>query len=822
MSLLANDLYRFDEFELSRSRRTLLRNGQSVALLPKTFEVLSCLVTNPGRVVSKEEILKSVWPSSFVEENNLTQHISLLRKALADRSSFIVTIPGRGYQFTADVAIDALPSEPGIADSPNRHASLAALPHQAHPVHSNGHALTATNGHAPHAGVNGFATAVLERPPAPPPIAVPRLQALRRAIPPWAWYASAALLLGAAATAGVIAWKHWRNPPQRRSVLVADFVNSTGDATFDRTLKRALEIDLEQSPFIDVMSEREAMSMLALMGRAQNTDEASPVTADIAREICVRANRRVLLTGSILPMGREYLLTVEATDCNSGRQLTAAKAEAGAKEKVLAALDTVADRVRRGLGEPDESMQSYQVPIMQATTASLDALRSYSIGQSMDAQGKNETETLPFYQRAVELDPQFAMAYGAMANEYYNLSEPNLAAQFYKKAFELSNRVSAKEKLILQAHYYSEGLADMEQGIDTYRQWTQIYPNDWAPWVDLANDYTQIGQYDPAIVAGRQALRIQPDRAINYSVLARALTRAGQFADAQQVGAQAIQRAKDSAGLHATLYEMAVAANDATALARESQWAAANSSGWYGWFFPFERAESAAAAGHRKQADDLFETAWSAATGENLQEAADDLLVYQAAVDLDFGLPDAARAALGRMHNRNPDSADLAVVRIRLGDLSAAERFVAAHSQEAHPGTLAASVDLPRVRAQLAIAHDKPMEAVAALEPSRPYELASFAVPTERAEAWLMANHPDYAAAEYRKILANPGVDPLSPLTPMTHLGLARALARQNKPDQSRAEYDRFFAQWKDADPDLPVLTQARAEYTHLTAIAAK
>jgi DNA-binding winged helix-turn-helix (wHTH) protein/tetratricopeptide (TPR) repeat protein len=810
MSLLANDLYRFDEFELSRSRRTLLRNGQPVALLPKTFEVLSCLVTNPGRVVSKEEILKSVWPSSFVEENNLTQHISLLRKALADGSRFIVTIPGRGYQFTAQVAIDG--AEPDFAESPNGHAA---------PIAADIHTFRAANGHAAtSAPGQAVVRAVLNAAPAQLPSS--RIPTLRRSIPRWAWYTSAALVLLAAAAAGFTAWKRWRNPPQIRSVLVADFANSTGDATFDSTLRRALEIDLEQSPYVDVMSEREVIGTLALMGRPESTGEASPVTADVAREICVRANRQVLLTGAILSVGPEYLLTVEATDCNSGRQLTAAKAEAGAKEKVLSALDTIADRVRRGLGEPDESMQSYQVPIMQATTASLDALRSYSIGQSMDAQGKNETETLPFYQRAVELDPQFAMAYGAMANEYYNLSEPNLAARFYKKAFDLSDRVSAKEKLILQAHYYSEGIDDMEQGIDTYRQWTQIYPNDWVPWIDLANDYTQIGQYDPAIAAGQQALRIQPDRAINYSVLARALTRAGRFTEAQQIGAEAVQRARDSAGLHATLYEMAVFANDAAAIARETRWAAAGNSGWYGWYFPFEQAESAAAAGQHKRADGLFEAAWTAATGENLQEAADDLLVFQAAVDLDFGLPDAARAALSRMHNRNSDSADLAVVLARLGDLSAAERFVAAHSHEAHPGTLAANVDLPRVRAQLAMAHDTPLEAVAALEPARPYELASFAVPTVRAQAWLKANHPDFAAAEYQKVLSNPGVDPLSPLAAMARLGLARALARQNKPAPSRAQYEQFFAQWKDADPGLPVLTQARDEYAHLTAAAAK
>ena len=782
MSFPPRDLYLFDEFELSRSRRTLLRNGQPVSLLPKTFEVLSCLVSNPGRIVAKDEILKSVWPESFVEENNLTQHISLLRKALADRAGYIVTVPGRGYQFTADVAAD-----------------VAAAPQAAE--------AAARNGLVEH-NSNGVQDLAKTGPAQAAPV-----HAVRR----WARAGAGVLVLAVAATGAYRAWKRWENPPALRKVLVADFANSTGDATFDHTLKRALEIDLEQTPYIDVMGEREAMNTLELMGRGRDT----ALSPDVAREICERSNRQVLLSGAILPVGSDYLLTVEATDCESGSKLTAAKAEAASKEKVLSALDEVADRVRRGLGEPDRTIETYEVPIIQATTASLDALRSYSIGQSMDAQGKNEAETLPFYEHAVELDPQFAMAYGAMANEYYNLSEPNLAAQFYKKAFDLSGRVSAKEKLILEAHYYSEGQQDMEQGINIYRQWTQTYPNDWVPWVDLANDYTQIGQYTPAIAAGRQALRIQPDRAINYSVLVRALKRANQFAEARQVGAEAVRRGKDSSGLHASLYEMAVAAHDTAAIAAESQWAAANNSGWYGWYFLFLEAEQAAATGRRAQADGLFREAWQAAEHENLDEAANDILAYQASVELSFGLPDAARAALDRVHNPNADSADMAILHAELGDLPAAERFLAAHSADTHPGTLEANVDVPRVRASVAMAQARPQDAVAALEPSRPYELASYTVPNQRAEAWLKTARPEMAADEYRKILDNPGVDPLSLLYPLAHLGMARTDLRENKMAESRAEYESFFALWKDADSDVPVLKQARDEYARLGKSAA-
>lgn len=774
MPPVINDAYRFDEFELSRSRRTLLRNGQPVSLLPKTFEVLSYLVENPGRVVSKEELLKTAWPESFVEENNLTQHISLLRKALGDRSNFIVTIPGRGYQFTAEVAsgdaTQKLTPSDGVA------AAREALP-------------------ADHAA------------------SVLRLAVY--GVPLWVKVTAAVVVLSAAGLTGYwgyATWKQLTHPTQLRKVIVADFQNSTGDATFDHTLKQALEIDLEQSPYIDVMGEHEAANSLQLMGR----DKGSAITPEVAREICERSNRQVMLTGSIQSLGREYLLTIEATDCSTGSEIAGAKAEAGAKERVLSALDTVADKVRRGLGETPRSIEDYQVPIMQATTESLDALRSYSIGQSMDAQGKSETETIPFYQRAVELDPNFAMAYGAMANEYYNLSEPYLASQFYKKAFDLSGKVSAKEKLVLEAHYYSEGERDMEHGINTYRQWTESYPNDWVPWIDLANDYTQIGQYGPAIAAGQQALKLEPSRAINYSVLARALTRANRFDEARAVGRQAIQRGIDSPGLHATLFELAVMSHNPNDLTQETRWAAAHNTGWYGWYYHFLEGVAAESAGKHRFAEQLFHTSWESAERENLEEAASDILIYQAAAEMNLGLPAAARATLAITRNTSKDSPDLAIVEAQLGDLTVANKFIAAHGPDTHPGTLMANVDLPRVRARLAMAHGNALEAVAALESAIPFEMANYTVPNERAEAWMAANRPDMAVTEYHKILSNQGVDSLSPLYSLAHLGIARAYSRQGKIPESRAEYEHFFGAWKDADQDLPILKQAHAEYAKL------
>jgi predicted Zn-dependent protease len=277
-----------------------------------------------------------------------------------------------------------------------------------------------------------------------------------------------------------------------------------------------------------------------------------------------------------------------------------------------------------------------------------------------------------------------------------------------------------------------------------------------------------------------------------------------------------VRRGKDSAGLHASLFEMAAAVHDANAVAAETQWAANHANGWYGWYFNFLRAETAAAAGKRRQSMDFFRSAWEAAEREKLDEAADNILIHQASVELSFGLPADARETLSRTHDRNPDSPDFVMMRADLGDPSAAERFLSEHSSNTQAGTLRTNVEIPLVRAKLAMVYGKPLDAAAALEAARPYELASYAVPSVRAEAWLKARRPDFAVPEYQKILSNQGIEPLSPLYPMAHLGMARAYSRQNKIAESRAEYERFFAQWKEADSDVPLLSEARVEFARL------
>lgn len=768
-------IYQFGQFQVDPLHRAVRRNGTTIALNRRAFDVLVYLVTHPGRLVPKDELLKNVWLDAVVDENNLNQSISVLRKALDDHPcehSCITTLAGRGYQFILPV----------------KTVDLAQAGELERPVHVVLQQRSVT-------------TRVVTE------------EALRLAAPVRRRVGSliSVGIVAVVVVAGYLAWR-WSHPgPNSATVVVGNFLNTTGDPTFDRTLDRALEIDLSQSPYMDVMSEREVVSMLQYMGRPAD----APLTAELARQICERGNREAVLAGSIASVGSSYLLTLEATGCASGKQLAAAKVEATTKEGVLAAVDSLAYSVRSRLGESAQSRERYEVPTAKATTPSLEALKAYSMGDYLVSQGKDESESLPFFQKAVELDPKFAMAYGQIATDYYNQAEFDKASLYYTKAFQLSGPISVKEKLLIEAHYYSEGMRDIEGGIRTYKVWADTYPMDWAPVVNLCNQYTQIGQYTPAIEAGQQALKLQPNRGITYSVLARALTRANRFEEAKAIGALAMQRGKDSAGLHATLYDIAFLQHDPIALAHETTWAAAHNDGWYKWAFPYYVASADASMGEVQKAEDIFRHAEQIAREEKATESADGVLLDEALMEFDFGLYDAVRATLKRVSNQQTDQPNLAVLYARLGDPAPAERYIAKYGKSTSDTEIMGK-SLPRVRSALALQRGVPFEGIAAMEPSRPFDAYDYVAPAQRAEAYLKANDGTMAAVEYKRILANPGINPGNWSYPLAHLGLARAYALLGDTTGSRNEYAALFGAFKDADPGLPILRDARAEMAAL------
>jgi eukaryotic-like serine/threonine-protein kinase len=834
MSLTSKRIYQFGEFELRIGARILARDGKPVPLGSKAFEVLTCLVIHAGEVVTKDELLKTVWPESFVEEGNLSQHIFALRKALGDRAKFIVTIPGRGYQFTETVreVTQGPPSPlvPGDSGSfvvqrtrERTHVVIEETaatqpgqePFELPPGRWGGD-------QPPITGATGKVLLNSVRASLQVAVADSAGRNVRRVsdvtpdpfyrLPTPSWKRelqwAGAVLLGVAVAAGSFLW--WRSgrvSAASQKIVLADFDNRTGDTDFDVSLKKALAIDLDQSPYMEVMTESEALGTLQLMDRKPDT----AFTSEVAREVCVRSNRQVLITGSITRLAQEYLLTLEATDCGTAERLADARAEAASKEEALAALDSAADKLRRGLGESAQSVERFQVPVAQATTPSLEALKQYSTGEYLLGRtGAEENEVLPYFQKAVQLDPKFAMAYAAMATGYHDLGEQDLAVPYYQKAFDLSEQVSEKERLYIRAHYYADDVKDVEQGIKAYQMWAAVYPHDWGPWLDIANEYTQLGQYDHAIAAGEQALKLDPSRGIAYSVLARAYLGAGRDADARSTVQRALAMGKDSYLLHATLFEIAFLEQDAGGMSREIDWSRGKKSEWD--FLTLE-AFAAASEGRLNHAEELFHSAYDAAAGEDLPETADEILIDQASVEFDAGRTAAAQATLRRVKHLHEGDPELGFLEAELGDVSIAEHALAVHETGGHPGTLATYLYGPRIRAAIALDEAKPLDAIADLGPAADYDLAGgFSVIAERGEAYLRAKQPEKAAVEYKKILDHGGVDPVSPLLPLARLDLARAEAQGGHVDESRADYEKLFALWKDADADLPVLAVARKE----------
>ena len=779
MLLASHGLYRFDSFELDTFARVLKRDGATVPLTPKGLDVLGYLALNAGRVVTKEELFQAVWPDAFVEENNLNQHISALRKALGDKSGLIVTFPGRGYQFTAAVQIvhpvDSLPeSLPGDV-------FVQRVRQRTHLVIENTPAVAAALPAAP----------------------IARRGAIRR------WVLISALAGALVALAVVFGVRHFSRPPQLSDIVIADFTNTTGDAAFDRTLHQALEIDLEQSPFLNLLPRSKVRETLVQMQRKPG----DALTLDLAREVCERNNAQAVLDGSISSLGGKYLVMLAADSCVSGKQVAGAKAEANSKDQVLAALDTVAGRVRKQLGESAASLEKFQIPVEQATTSSLEALRLYSQAQQDD--DRNEPRAaLALYQRAVALDPKFASAYYGMGVSYYRLSDADQAALYIKKAFDLRESTTERERLNIEIAYYYFGNYDTEAAVRSLKLFIETYPSNSAKsWANLCNLYTQLGDYAQAIPAGEQALRMDPHSALRAETLSRAYKRATRFADAKRVAGAAVAEPGAGWGVHSILFQVAYAQRDEAGLKAETDW---------GLSHPqldltlSNLAFAAATSGKLHEALDYFSRAQAEALREGDTGVADNILHGRARVLVEYGEIEQARSVLKQHNGDASEASDLVFLEAETGDVAPAQRFLAASSPLTEKDTVHIFFDLPLVRAQVSLQAHKPLEAIQLLEPARPYQLRDFNVPWLRAEAETEAGQLDAAAADYRLILANQGVDPISPLYSLAHLRLARVLALKHDNAGSRAEYEKFFDAWKDADADAPLLRQARAEYSHL------
>jgi tetratricopeptide (TPR) repeat protein len=562
------------------------------------------------------------------------------------------------------------------------------------------------------------------------------------------------------------------------------------------------------------MSKGDVHSTLKLMEKALDT----PLLGDTALEVCRRAGFQALLRGEIAPEGAGYRLSMDEVNCANGRILATSYAEASSKDHVLNTLDSLASSARRKLGETGESIERYNVPVGEATTFSFEALQDYTKGAELGNAGKI-VEAVPLFRKAVDLDPKFALAVAALGTAYAILGDREQAGLYYKQAFALSDNISEREKLHIRSNYYQMFVRDFAAARSLYEDQTRIYPADHTGWAALADMDTQVGDYPAAIAAGEHALRIAaPRQEIDYYVLARAYKCASRFAEAKRSIAAAQAQNMDAPGLHYLLLDIAMAEGDRQVIEREIAWSKQDS-------VPSRSLEYQAIyeadQGHFSRAESLFESAIAQAGKDVDLNFAKAMRTDEAGIELQAGRVAQAKNFL---HQIRPDSegkerfnsANFAVFAARAGEFAVTEEYLALPMMYPHE-TVALTLYRPEMNALLALGRKDAGAAIAALEVSRPYELAHSEVIEIRGDAYLALADGEHAQAEFQKLIGNPAVEaPTLPRTLIAHVGLARAYALQHKTEDARAEYQKFFSLWPDADPDIPILQQARAEYARL------
>ncbi len=619
----------------------------------------------------------------------------------------------------------------------------------------------------------------------------------------WKWAAVAAVLVAAIAAASFYYFGRARAFTEKDVILLTDFVNTTGDAIFDGTLRQALAVGLEQSPYLNIFPEARVRETLRYMGRPQD-ERVNRITG---REICLREGIKALLTGSIASFGSQYVITLEAVNAASGEVIASEQAKANRKEQILAALDGASQKLRARLGESLSSIQQFDMPVEQATTPSLEALKAFSLGYARH-QGLEDAEAIPLFKRAVELDPGFAMAYASLGTAYLNVGEIETAAGHYTKAFQLREQVSEPEKFYISAHYYDTAVGDLNKAIEIYELWKQTYPRESVPYDNVALQYQMLGQYDKALENARAAQQLNPKDLFASQNLVEACVALNRFDDARRVIEQVRGLGLDSRGFHIQLA--------AIGYLQGSEEEARHASEWFRgkpgeeMFLSFQ-ASAAASKGQLKTARILNARALELATSKGLGEfqahqAASAAFVEAEIGDLAHARQHAREAQTGRGKAAQADAAvSLAVTGDSARALAIADELAKTYPQD----TQLNYVELPLIRAQVEFNRDNPVKAIELLRTTLPYEVGSMAGYRSnylRGKAFLRSHRPRDATAEFRKIVDRPGIKPESPLWPLAHLQLARAYEAAGDAEAGRTAREKFLTLWKDADPDIPIL----------------
>jgi serine/threonine protein kinase/tetratricopeptide (TPR) repeat protein len=602
---------------------------------------------------------------------------------------------------------------------------------------------------------------------------------------------------------------------EKDTVLLSDFRNTTGDAVFDDTLKQALAVDLEQSPFLNVFSEQRVQRTLKLMGRSAD----ARVTQDIGHEICEREAIKAMLVGSIANLGSQYVITLDAVNGHTGDSLARTQAQVANKEQVLKALDGAAKEMRGKLGESLSTVQKFDKPVEEATTSSLEALQAYTLGLKKRYSG-DELGGVALLKHAIELDPNFAMAYARTAIAYWNMQDQEHAEQYAKNAYERVDRVSEAERYYILTEYENIVTGNSDKMIEEYQLWIHNYPRDSVALLNLGVQYQILGQFEKHLEYTKRSHQLDDSTILSWMHLIRGYTALNRFDEAKALGQQALTHGFDSPAIHGVLMNLAIAQNDTAGTERESLWMSqhplAGSSGARAMFFLYP-----AGQGRLRSSEELTRTAAEQTRAAGLTGGAGDVLAVSAQSQALSGNAARARDMLALATHLSRDSAtarSAALAYAFAGDFQQAHFWLDPLLHNYPEDTLQNNVLAPEIRALEAIHRHDGAGAVRILQGAQAYDFAAppLVIPYIRGLAYLADNQPQPAVAEFQKIIDHTGVAPSSLVHSLARVSLGRAYAMAGDRIKARRAYQDFFALWKDADPDVPVLLQAKAEYAKL------
>lgn len=635
----------------------------------------------------------------------------------------------------------------------------------------------------------------------------------------WMALAGATVLLVSLAMAGWLFFSRKTHAlTEKDTVVLADFANTTGDAAFDETLRQALAVQLGESPFLNILSDTRVQDTLRLMGRPPN----ARVDAETAREICQRTESAAVLSGSIASLGSEYVLGLSAVNCRTGDALDQEQAQAAGKERVLPAMDQIAAKLRERLGESLSSIQKFDTPVEQATTSSLEALQAYSLGLKARNNGDDE-QAVTFFRHAVELDSNFAMAYGALGTAYGNLGDEEHGAENAQKAYDLRKRASERERFHITAYYYPLVSGDFEKMRETCEEWALAYPRDSMAHGLLGTALLSLGRYDTAEEQTSEALRLDPDNTRIYGDLTFELRSLGRLDDAEAVLQRERQRRADWPEYHFHLYMFAFLRGDAAGMQKQLDWYAEK---------PDEadsmlgtRAEVEAFSGHLDTARELIRLAAQQAQHAGDREGEAFLQIQEAQWELEFGNTERARqqaaAALPETSSRGTQLF-AALILASAGDAARAQAVASRVSKRFPQDTLVNGFWLPAIGAAIELQRNNAARAIDLLQAAVPYELADSDTSAPlypaylRGEAYLRLHQGAQAAAEFQKFIDHRCLVAARPMGPLAHVQLGRAYVLQGDTGKAKAAYQDLLTLWKDADPGIPILNEAKSEYAKL------